>query len=150
MDIIFLDFDGVLNGIEYVMAHQTDGIVVDETRMERLKRIVDATDAKIVLITSWRSYWSFDRSENTSRGREIDELFKKYRLEIYGKTPFLSDRDREIASFLCDYPIDNYVILDDRKVKNGSLAPHQVLTLDSLGGLTDSDADKAIEILQRK
>ncbi|MBR4278708.1 MAG: hypothetical protein IKT34_00900 [Clostridia bacterium] len=148
MKIIFLDVDGVLNGIEYVKANQNGGIVLDPSRMERLKQIVDATDAKIVLSTSWRSYWSSNRDECRSRGQEINMIFAKYRLEIYEKTPWMTDRDKEIISFLYDYPVEEFVILDDRAVHTPSLALHQVLTLDSLGGLTDEDVTKAIDILK--
>ncbi len=53
MKVIFLDIDGVLKDDHY------DAEFQDEC-FERLKRIVDATSAIIILTSSWRiNYWKF-------------------------------------------------------------------------------------------
>ena len=55
MKIIFLDIDGVLNSKAYDSKRdwnkQTN---IDETRLPLIKQIVEATDAKIVLTSTWR------------------------------------------------------------------------------------------------
>lgn len=57
MKVIFLDIDGVLNSRTYDRKRnwneQTD---IDETRLPLIKEIVDATDAKIVLSSTWRQH----------------------------------------------------------------------------------------------
>ena len=58
MKVIFLDVDGILTYIN--SGEQNEGI--DETRVERLKEIVDETDAKIVIISSWKGYYLKDGS----------------------------------------------------------------------------------------
>lgn len=49
MKIIFLDIDGV------VSTHRCQW-KLDPEKMELIKRICDATDAKIVVTSSWRGY----------------------------------------------------------------------------------------------
>ena len=53
MKVIFLDIDGVLKEEDY------DAEFKDEC-FARLKKIIAATDAQIILSSSWRiSYWEF-------------------------------------------------------------------------------------------
>lgn len=52
MKILFLDFDGVLNSQEYRDVYGSSGAGIDRSRLSLIKSIVDATNAKIVLITS--------------------------------------------------------------------------------------------------
>ena len=52
MKILFLDFDGVLNSQEYRDVHGSSGAGIDKSRLQLIKSIVDATGAKIVIITS--------------------------------------------------------------------------------------------------
>lgn len=49
MKVIFLDFDGVMNTFN-------DKILQDD-KLALLAEIVDKTQAKIVLSTSWREHW---------------------------------------------------------------------------------------------
>ena len=59
MKIIFLDIDGVLNS-EMYKAPSSENCVdgyIDSSRIKLLADIVNATDAKIVLISSLRIDW---------------------------------------------------------------------------------------------
>lgn len=47
MKVIFLDFDGVIT-----IPHKWD---INTERLKNLKKIIDATGAKIVISSSWRS-----------------------------------------------------------------------------------------------
>ena len=49
--IIFLDIDGVLNRHSYYKH-----IVIEEDLAKNLKKILDSTNAKIVLSTYWRGF----------------------------------------------------------------------------------------------
>ena len=69
MKVIFLDFDGVLNSDTYYEEHNWSAPFIDESRLVLLKRIVDATDAKIVLSTSWKMYWEKDPALCKSEGK---------------------------------------------------------------------------------
>ena len=60
MKVIFLDIDGVLNANEDFGGRSKPnpsihGILgITTTRLNRLKQIIDKTDAKIVLTSSWK------------------------------------------------------------------------------------------------
>ena len=82
MKVIFLDFDGVLNSEKYIRTCGHYGVIIDPSRMVMLKEIIDKTDAKIVLSTSWREHWSKDASLCNDTGREINRIFAEYSLEI--------------------------------------------------------------------
>ena len=149
MKVIFLDFDGVLNGIEYVKSLGKFGVIVDPIRMELLKSIVTATDAEIVLSTSWREHWSSTPIDCDEIGTQINKIFRQYKLFIYDKTPDLRfNRTEEIKSWLANYPqVTQFVILDDAEFTDKQLISHHVKTSDELGGLMPEDALTAIRIL---
>ncbi|WP_205961074.1 HAD domain-containing protein, partial [Paramuribaculum intestinale] len=60
--VIFLDFDGVLNteqcqarlAVEGMPNKDAWGPLFDQRAVENLRRIIDATDAAIVISSSWR------------------------------------------------------------------------------------------------
>lgn len=54
---IFLDIDGVLNSNDWFEKNKdVDGLVeIDPSKLILLKEIVDCTEAKIILSSSWRS-----------------------------------------------------------------------------------------------
>ena len=58
--VIFLDIDGVLNSLAYDRGRKENDGNIDETRLPLIKQIVDETQAKIVLSSSWRTHWNKD------------------------------------------------------------------------------------------
>ena len=147
MNVVFLDFDGVLNSRRF-RASTSD--MIDEKYMVFLDRIVKATGAKIVLSTSWRTHWDAVPEKCGEAGREIDRIFGKYDMEIIGKTPVLKDRGRaqEIQCWLDSRPdIERYVILDDSPFGWGKLSGHLVRTGGLTYGLDAEMAEAAIAIL---
>lgn len=151
MKVLFLDFDGVLNYDRYVRTHGNSGLVIDPSKMVLLKRIIDATDARIVLSTSWREHWGMVEAECDDIGMEINRIFKEYRLEIYSKTPKKSfDREKAIQAWLEDYSdVEGFVVLDDAFLDAPFLREHFVRTSNYINGLEEKDVIKAIEILNR-
>lgn len=156
MKVIFLDIDGVLNSLSYDRSRdwtkQTD---IDESRLPLLKRIVDATSAKIVLSSTWRVHWSADIDKCDSDGKYIAELFAKHGLEVYDKTPdhgFSGDRREEIVEWLSyEEETERFVIIDDSPFGWNELSAHFVKTDPIRGmGLEDEHVAKAIEILNSK
>lgn len=68
--IIFLDIDGVLNDRK-TRSQSPDGFTfVDTPKIRRLKRIIDTTDAKVVLSSDWR-YDRDDPALNATRHRVL-------------------------------------------------------------------------------
>jgi hypothetical protein len=166
---LFLDFDGVLNTGRYAKLMKNEGIdpfdeygaVFDSEAIASLKLIVEQTNCKIILSSTWRN-------EGIMRMRE---LWKDRGLpgEIYSMTPILlstSYQDAmtgemiglpqreakalEINAWLHqnakkDY---RYVILDDEDFFFPKQQEHLVLT-DEYEGLTERKAQQTIWILNQ-
>lgn len=154
MKVIFTDVDGVLNEVTTLTRTKSQVIFIDEEKLLRLKRIVDATGAKIVLSSTWR----YDRDESSinSDFLELHEVFRKVGLEFYDYTPVDAigiRRGMEIRAWLGLHPeVTKFVILDDELfdfVKRG-LLPRLVKTDFGYGGLTDELAQEAIELLMEE
>ena len=154
MKVIFLDIDGVLNSRAYDRKRnwneQTD---IDETRLPLVKKIVDETGAKIVLSSTWREHWSKDPALCDGDGIYINEIFAKFGLEVFDKTPDLGidfDRPDEINLWLetTQERIEGFVIIDDYRYAWEKLSDRFVKTNPHLGlSLEEEHVQKAIEIL---
>lgn len=149
MKVIFLDFDGVLNSAKYLLSCGDCGMAIDSTRMVLLRRIVDATNAKIVLSTSWREHWEKDLAKCDSTGALINSIFSKHGLQIWDKTPQLhTRREIEIKSWLDRHPeVKNFVVLDDSLLSANYLNGHFIKTSNYFDGLDETDVQKAIDVL---
>ena len=163
MKVIFLDIDGVLKQEDY------DAEFQDEC-FARLKRIVDATGAIIILSSSWRiSYWDFVEKGYRTDSQSILDLynhFEKYGLKVSGRTDYTErsgpeSRPYEIRKWLADKrDVESFCIIDDDDFYMWKwLSQFVVITRvrkesedrchDWEYTLSDADADKAIEILNR-
>lgn len=153
MKIIFLDIDGVLNSREYDKKRDlTKFTNIDETRLPYVKQIVDETGAAIVLSSTWRTHWNSDRAKCDESGLYIIELFAKYGLEIYDKTPEGNyvDRHDEIKHYMLysGEPISSFVIIDDYGFGWGEFSQNFVKT-DPYGslGIDENVVAYAVKIL---
>jgi len=148
--IIFLDIDGVLNDDDTTTITRIDGsIFVDEEKLLLLKQIVEATDAKIVLSSTWR----YDREEPLFNGDflELQEALQNIGLSFYSFTPQGAPKNRgiEIKNWLSNHPeVERFVILDDEWFDywEEGLRPYMVKTYHR-EGLTKENAKQAIDIL---
>lgn len=165
--IIFLDFDGVLNTEHYqrFLSFQGKawedeyGAFFDPESVLQLRRIVEATNADIVIESSWKFYGLETMQEMWKRrnmpGKVIDitpsSVSDSWLLaaDLNDINPAMGHcKGMEIASWLSDNaPKDaRYVIIDDEHVIMESQSPYFLLT-DSYDGITAEIADKAISIL---
>lgn len=149
MKILFLDFDGVLNSEKYIRSCGKYGVIIDPSGMILLKKLVETTDAKIVLSTSWREHWEQDPQRCDNIGMEINDIFGQYGLFVWDKTPTLNRcREDEIAAWLNDNPqVTNFVVLDDRFLDSERIRGHFVKTSAYANGLDNAAVETAIEIL---
>ena len=143
MKVIFLDVDGVLNSAR-------DGYSINlenDYHFEMLKKIVDATDANIVLSSSWRIGFSVLSLPE----KNLIERLEKYGMEIMDFTPCMTvTRGDEIREWLSNnWPVESFVILDDEGDMAEFKETNLVKTNTSIG-LQEKDVDKAIEILGGK
>ena len=149
MKILFLDFDGVLNSQDYRERYGSMGAGIDKSKMLMLKRLVDSTNAKIVIITSLKEYWDKNPENCDYFGKVINDTFAEYGLEIYDKTPVSESgmREDDIRDWICENSgIKNYVAIDDGALFAKFLVGHFVQPKD---GLEEEYVEKAIEILNR-
>ena len=165
--IIFLDFDGVLNTEHYqrFLSFQGKawedeyGAFFDPESVLQLRRIVEATNADIVIESSWKFYGLETMQEMWKRrnlpGKIIDitptSVSDSWLLnaDLDDINPALGHcKGLEIASWLSDNVSKEarYVIIDDEYVIMESQSPQFLLT-NSYNGITAEIADKAISIL---
>jgi hypothetical protein len=151
MKVLFLDFDGVLNGDAYVRRQGRFGVILDPEKLHLLKTIVAATGARIVLSTSWREHWEKDLAKCDSTGALINSIFSKHGLQIWDKTPQLrTKRETQIKSWLDRHPeVKNFVVLDDSLLSADYLNGHFIKTSNYFDGLDETDVQKAMDILNR-
>lgn len=146
--VIFLDVDGVLNNGSWAMEMYDKGIrvyrdgILYEPALERLKRIVDATDAQIVVSSSWRQV--------PNAYDNLRDWLSKYGMTIWDKTPYIGTcRGDDITAWFNRNPGEwSYVILDDEDDMDGHM-DHLVQT-DFDVGLIDTDVERAMIILSRE
>ena len=165
--IIFLDFDGVLNTEFYqkVLNQQCEnwqdehGALFDPNAVMQLKRIIDATNADIVVESSWK-YLGLDTMKELWEVRNLpgriigitpstisDEYLLSSDLENIHPS-MLHCKGIEISSWLSKYETQDfrYVIIDDEYVILDSQLPHFIL-INPYEGITEEQANKAISIL---
>lgn len=151
MNIIFLDVDGVLNSRNKLITiynqthkpHSGYSYPFDESCLENLERLVEATNSKLVITSTWRKD---EEGRNT-----LMKALKDYKLDerIVGYTPVLETRrEIEIKEFLSKLnSTPNFVILDD-DTDMGELLPHLIKT-DGQVGLTSKNVEEAIKKLSK-
>lgn len=152
---IFLDVDQLHEGVlNYYEATARCGIYIgiEDEKVALLKKIVEATGAKIVLSSTWRLGIDNKGHRLEEHIPYLKEKLGKYGLEIYDKTPVCSNhRGREIDSWLKNHPeVEQWVVLDDEwfiDFNQYDIAPHLVQTYFYGSGLTEDDVEKAIKIL---
>lgn len=150
MNLIFLDVDGVLNSTKFaVKMLEEDNIdtfandLLDEHAIRLLKVLVDETDSRIVLTSTWRKHLeSFDN---------LCQQIRKHGITLYATTDRRSTNEHrgdDITDWLKENRGDftNYVILDDDSDMTVH-TEHLVQTSFDVG-LTRADVDRAIEILK--
>ena len=152
MKVIFLDFDGVIT--------IPPKWYINSNKIKWIKKIVDETDAKIVVSSSWR----MDSVEET-----INDILGKTKRcprnkmlywiidNIYDVTPWFSDkkyygtgRGGQIQTWLdVHHEVDNYVIIDD----DGDMLDEQLyhfVQTNYEDGITETEAIRAIKVLNRQ
>lgn len=148
MKILFLDIDGVCN---CQTTPNTDAWPIDPYMAFLVARIVEATDCKVVLSSSWR------------HAPEGVEIVSKRVVKLIGTTTLNADADAgavrrygtisrgtEILMWLEEHPeVTRYAILDDNADMHAIQKPHFFKT-SWLTGLTQEITDEVIAHLNAK
>ncbi len=167
--ILFLDIDGVLNSEKYLFSeemqqkeeefcknHYKNGLPVDfdlafmldgknqidPLAVAKLNKIVELTNATVILSSSWRCLFSIDEMNDILQ-------FNGANFKIEDKTPKLYGgcRGDEILQFLSNFSgtVSKFVILDDESDMD-PVMEHLVRT-DFKVGLTDQEVDICVNLL---
>ncbi len=152
MNIVFLDFDGVLN-CRYTKEKWKGWAGLEDEKIRLLKGLADETGSIIVLTSSWRLSWSYASymEPESSTGNYIYRQFKKNGLKISSKTESLGGRGKEIRDWLDKFPHGNWIVLDDDcfdDFEEYGIMDHLIKT-DFDKGLTEADVKRAKDILNR-
>jgi hypothetical protein len=177
MKVIFLDIDGVMNGsdeiVDLIKNHGKNGIEATfptDAKCKLLKQLVDETEAKIVLSSTWRLH--------SSGLRDLKVTFEPHNLKLFDRTchqvpasrfegtkyssivplqmykyhehseSVIGDRGAEIASWLLDHPdVESFVILDDEAYDICPWFPQNLVKTNTKIGLLEDHIKKAKEIL---
>lgn len=144
--IVFLDIDGVLNRTRYA-----DHIKFERALVRRLKQVLDATGARVVLSTFWRKfsdYIVYLLGLHGVAARLVVGITPGRGHMTDTPSPYKTRAD-EIRAWLKANPsVRSFVVLDDRAdAGEGNLSAHFVKT-DHKTGLSDADAKRAVQILQ--
>lgn len=153
--IIFLDVDGVLNGAEWIHRKEAGGtwcgtrIIPEPARV--LHRILEKTEAKVVLISSWR-HW-VNSGSMTPRG--FGNVLKSHGIEAdvvdalpphdKEKYDYGEDRAVHLLHWLTVNQCISYVVLEDI-----NLAPFGVknqIRTDPRIGLIEPHIHQTLQIL---
>lgn len=145
MKLIFLDIDGVLRCSKYGNLN---------TRMiDSLKTIIDAHNAKLVLISPHKLGWLYlDNKINSEKTNEfvvIRDEMKEFGLEFYSRTPSITKATcgDEIDVWLrkSNEKIDSFIILSS----NSDVDPYANRLIQTKFdiGLCENLVNKAIEML---
>ena len=157
--VIFLDIDGVLSPRWWDSNKQSDnyGCLFDAKAVANLAKIVEETDAEIVISSSWKDMGLVELL-NMWRDRNLpgkivditpdymsDELLLK---EDSSNMDYLYERGSEIQGWLLLHgdDVSRYVIIDDMDDILPEQKSHFVQT-DPEVGITEEDAYNAVIIL---
>lgn len=149
--IIFLDFDGVINNSANGTRWDRYEPQIDNCNIRPLNRIILETEAQIVISSTWRQYihngymneWGMYillRSHGLTSSAKILGTTRASKFSECGP------RSHQIRDWLKENEHGRFVILDDWW-HAGEGFPDNFIQTNETTGLTELDADRAIEIL---
>ncbi len=157
MKVLFLDIDGVLNSERF--REEEPGQAVDRRAVGLLKRVIDATGAKLVLSSGWRFWFDDAMTPCEECARHLCAILAEQGLVLSGKTPDFSTAEiraertfsrvkaKEISAWLGAHPeAGQYAVLDDLELKDDEVNAH-LIRVDGRIGLSEADAKRVVKRL---
>lgn len=161
MKILFLDIDGVLNGHEW--DDEAKSCSIRRECVKHLNRVLNEANCSLVLSSAWRymihcgamtldGFWYMLRTHGlTNRGRGNPFV------GLTCKDEHVDPRGQQIHKWIGDARkggkvIDSWAVVDDDPMQM-ELAVRErwrLVRTDCATGLIETDADRLIEILNRK
>ena len=142
MNVIFLDFNGVLDTYD-------NFDVVDINNLHILIDAINLTNSKVVITSSNKDYFYRNGKHNEVMVNLIN-ILKSHNVDVLGYTKKLNSREEEIIDYLCSHPeIEHYCIIDDDYFFE-SMSEHMIkLTSQNDGGngLIETTSDEIVRKL---
>lgn len=168
---IFLDIDGVLNS-EHTWTEscengdQQSASIISDQYLKNLRTIVEKTDAKLVLSSSWRVYFGeYTKEPRNIFAIHLVQALAKHNLKLHDITPFVkgkfsNERGLEIKTYIDQHKITDYVVIDDEEFSDYKIHldmskfiqtnfGDETTTIEN-EGLNEKIAEKAIKILNNE
>lgn len=153
MKVIFLDIDGVVNCWNTKERAPSRVVGVEQRLISHIKKIIEATGAKIVLSSTWRKAWAFHLNDDKDWGYLRDE-FAKQGIDFFDYTPSRKDsrRGKEIEEWLenTKHKIYSYVVIDDEIFDIRNFHKGHIVKTSFDTGITLHNANMAIKILNKE
>lgn len=128
--VVFLDVDGVLNSES--TESETD---LDPRYLANLKKLIDVTQADIVLSSAWLNFFEVDGDNFypvSRRGYWLTDALAENGLEIkdllHKSYDFSKPRGDQIAEYLDSHDYDYFLILGDDSPKHDYLVDNWIET----------------------
>lgn len=153
--VIFLDVDGVLN-CRASKSRCGPYLGIDNDKVKRLRRIVEATGAKIVLTSTWRMGWQrVHKDDQDALANYLDRKLKRENLYILDRTYDQGmNRGEGIMKWIEAHNVDSFIMLDDERfdyARCGIISRLVKSTFDDdNGGIQDEHVELAIALLSTK
>lgn len=173
--LIFLDFDGVLNTENHFAKMTVEGVPTrdyygpkfDPKAVANLQKIIEATDAWIIVSSSWR-YMGLKNLQRMWTDRKLpgwiagitplhtdnDKLLETdlSQLDVITAEMFSSSRGSEIKAYFDEVlkvssETQRYIILDDLNEVLPEQESH-FIRINPIVGITEKDVGKAVEVLK--
>jgi HAD domain in Swiss Army Knife RNA repair proteins len=152
MNILFLDFDGVINSDAWYEERPFEGMHFDPNAIRRVEKICRLAGAQVVVSSTWRLL------ANRPNIRMASVEYVRGCLDAYGfccniidvTPPYAeagSERGHEIQQWLNEQPaVTSFAILDD--TEDMVHLSHRFVKTDYQIGITDVDVEKCITLLR--
>ena len=132
-NVVFLDFDGVIN----IKSDNFSGTFENPDAIYYLNKLCNETGFKIVVCSSWRNHMDYKEFLYNSGLDKNIEILGKTGTSHYGK-------EFEIKNYLDEHLVGKFIVIDDAYF-SGEMAPYHVQTAPTLG-FTEN---KYLEALQK-
>ena len=135
-NVIFLDFDGVIN----IKSHYFNGTFENQDAIYYLNKLCLETGFKIVVCSSWRNHMDYKEFLYNSG---LDKS-----IEILGKTGMSHQgKEFEIKRYLDEHLVNKFIVIDDAYF-SGEMAPYHIQTAPTLG-FTENKYKEALDKISK-
>ena len=118
MKVIFFKVENVLNFPESDAEAPSGQKGIAESRVKELKKIVTESEARLVLIGSWRKDWNFDDDKCTKDGMYLNKKLDRRGLHILDKINDEMSDEEGVTDWIRRHPnvTDSCVLNDIEKI----------------------------------